>query len=294
VIDDQVFSLLEEANPVPDPGVLDQLPTRVTPPQRGSAPMQTIEPDTRTPAGPRRTVRAWPLVMAASVIAIAVLGALLLTRDDPGTEVPLDTPDTAGESLPAPLSREEHAVMVATRFYDRVAVGDVDGAIEMTNAEVRDVDADQEMWSMIAVGARFGRPWAVHGCEPVSSMPPWVEVDCTVTLGDPVFVELGVADLTAPARVYDDGSVVWLPFREGDFSLANQAYADYLRAFHPEEYGTVCSPAAYEPGTVAADRGLALTESCAELYVPLGDAVATWIDDGRPEPGGSGALDAAD
>lgn len=110
-----------------------------------------------------------------------------------------------------------------------------------------------------------------------------VAVRCDVTVRDPVFLAVGVTDLVMPFDYFpDDSRLTWRPLEGGDFSQGNRAAADYLRTFHGADYDAVCDPAAYGFTGVVFDQGLALTAECAELYTPLIDDIAAWIEAGRP------------
>ena len=74
--------------------------------------------------------------------------------------------------------------------------------------------------------------------------------------------------------------------RRGNISDVNDAYATYLLLFHTAEYEARCLPAAFPPGSVIGDRGLALTGVCADLAAPLAADVVEWIRDGRPTENG--------
>jgi hypothetical protein len=150
----------------------------------------------------------------------------------------------------------------------------------MTNPDFSNIAADRQMWEMNAVTFRVGEPWTIRTCGTIQVDADSIDVSCDVIVHDPVFQELGIAELTAPVRVFDDQTTKWLPFQGGDTGGANRANADYLRTFRPAEYEAVCNPAGYEPGTIHADGGLALTAACAELWAPLGDDVAQLIRDG--------------
>ena len=126
-------------------------------------------------------------------------------------------------------------------------------------------------------------PTQVKFCEVREIVGETAMVDCDVSLGDAVAVELAVSELVAPFQ-YEAGLVSWRPYQGGDISLVNGAYSNFLRMFHSVEYEDVCSPASYVPGTVVQDQLLALTGECADLAAPLADEVVQWIRDGRPNP----------
>lgn len=280
------YALLVDANPVPDPGTV---PTtrleRVASPHPGSTPMLTLEQETHSPSTKEPNRRGWLVAAAAAVIAVVAIGVVALTRDDPEPvqpAVPVITADD--DALPAPSTRESDAIATGAAFYRAAVAGDVDNVLAMSNPEFTDAAADRQMWEMIAVTTSVGEPWTIDDCSQIGSDSLSVEVGCDVHINDPVWEALDVADLVAPVRVFDDQSTQWRPFRGADFSAANRTYAEYLSAFHAAEYDAVCNPTAYELGTIILDGGLALTASCAELWVPLASDVAGWIDNGQPQP----------
>lgn len=280
---DAVYTLLVDANPVPDP---DTATTdvagfeRLRPTTTGSEPMTLTTHDDVTTTTPNEPRHRWLLAAAAAAIVLLGIGAFALTRD---TTEPVEPVDEPIPTLPATPSAEEAAEATAIEYLTALYAGDADRAIAMTNADVSNTVADHNMVEMLGVAYTAGERPVVGACTTVDERT-WILVSCQVTQQDPVFVELGVADLIAPIRVYDDQTIDWLPWEGGDFSQANWAYSDYLRAFHNAEFDAVCAPAAYEPGTANVNAGLALTAACAELWAPLADDVAQWIRDGRPEP----------
>jgi len=95
------------------------------------------------------------------------------------------------------------------------------------------------------------------------------------------------AEQVAPIRVFSDGTTAWKPYEGVDFTPANLAITQYLRAFHLGEYAAACDPSAYQPAELTnlnSNGGLVLTRDCGELWVPLLDDIAQWIEDGRPTP----------
>lgn len=276
---DTVYALLVEANPVPDPNAATIEPLRdlnASPSASHTVELTTLEPGESAMA-PRQRHRWMPAAAAATIVIVAI-GALVLTRSEP---TPIDR--AAAPAEPPPPTREERAVATAQAFYTALNAGDVDTMIAMTNPDSSVVEADRQMWEMNAVHVTLGEPWTIGTCQPVE-ITSSIEVACSVTINDPVFEQLGVNELIAPIRIFDDQTTRWLPFRGADFNAANRAYSDYLQAFHPDQYQAACSPAAYDPGTINATGGLALTASCGELWVPLGDDVAQWLRDDKPRP----------
>lgn len=277
---EQAFELVRQANPVATgwsgPGgflsetaLLERIDER-------SGDMQTQErPEVEmTPAGNSRRRRLIATAIAA-VIAVVAIGtvALIVNRGD-GDQVAA-SPDAA---------RINAAIATTERFLGAINSGDVDTLVAMTNPTAANLVQDRNMWEMNAVLTTSGYEYVVGECRAGDVTGAFVDVSCNVTITDPVFEAEGVSTLIFPLRVFDDDTTRWQPFEGGDVSVVNQDYADYLRAFHAAGYEAVCSPAAYEGGTIVADRGLALTGACAELYVPLAPDVAQWVKDGKPLP----------
>jgi hypothetical protein len=235
--------------------------------------LTTTEPVGNT-TDPDRSHR-WMLAAAAAAIVVVGIGALMFTRSDPA---PVDRADEPTEPLPP--TREEQALATAAAFYTVVNAGDIDTVMAMTNPDSSNVAADRQMWEMNAVAFRIGEPWTIGTCRTIQVEVGSIDVGCDVIVNDPVFEELGIAELIAPVRVFDDQTTKWLPFQGTDVGAANRANADYLRTFRPAEYEAACNPTGYEPGTIHTDGGLALTAACAELWAPLGDDVAQLIRDG--------------
>ncbi|NNE12769.1 MAG: hypothetical protein HKN41_11070 [Ilumatobacter sp.] len=279
---DDVFALLAEADPWPDPeaAAAAVLP-RSTSTSEWRMHMQTIEPDVRlTPAQntepPSRRPRGWLYAAAAAAIGLALVVAALATRDDAEPDVPADDPP-----IPAP-TREERAVATAQAFYLAVTSGDVDTVIDMTAAGRTNLVADRAMWELNAVAGAADGNFTITSCAAGEVTPSYVEVDCAATADSPVWQAIGITELVAPVQVFDDQTTRWLPFTGANIGPATQATAEYLREFHPEEYEDVCDPTAYDPAEITHVAGLALTRACAELWVPFDDEIAQWIEDGRP------------
>ncbi len=276
---DDVFSLLVDADPWPDLEAADAavLP-RTTSVSEWSTQMRTIEPDVQlTPEEPpTRRPRTQLLAAAAVVVGLAIVVAAFVIRDDADPPVPADEPPP---SLP---TREERAVATAEAFYAAVAAGDIDTVMAMTDPDFANLEADRAMWEMNAVASASDANFTVTGCTVVDTASAYVEVDCAATADSSTWQAVGITEIIAPLRVFDDQLTDWLPFRGADVGPAVQATAEYLREFRPDDYAAVCEPIGYDPATIVSAGGLALTPECAELFVPLDDDIAQWILDGRP------------
>ncbi len=280
---DAVYTLLAEANPVPDSRSITPVLERLHPDPTGSNTMQLTatrptESETRPPK-PQR----WMMAAAAAVIAIAAVAVILFARDEPDPVEPatqLTTVPVTAPSAPAELTEAE-AIAVARRYHAALLGGDVDAVMAVTDS-VGDPQADRHVAEMWAAMVGPEESATIGDCTATSNTGS-VVVRCDIVINDPVWVELGVNDLVTPVRI-TDGKIRWLPYEGADFGEGNRAYADYLQAVHPADYEAVCSPAAYEIGTIVSNRGLALTGACTELWFPLADDVVQWIRDGRPDP----------
>lgn len=283
-----VYTLLVEANPVPDPAdetmrpVLERL--RPTPVRSETMQLTTPRPvDSASPTPRRSRLIA---AAAATTIAIVAIGAVVLTRDDTEPAEPASPPPTDATDRLPPVVSHEVAIDTARVYLDAFSRGDVDTALAMTDDGVPSLEAERNIVEMWAVLDRILEPAATYEACSASDALGWIEVRCDATVNDPVAIELGVDQGVWPIRVNDDLTVRWLPIEGVEFSQSNWAYSDYLRAYHPTEYEVACQPGAYEVGTIHANANLALTGACAELFVPLADDVVQWIRDGRPEPSG--------
>lgn len=276
-----VYALLVEANPVPDADIVADLRDA----RSNEMPTQTAEKantDTTVPARPRTRPRTrWLIAAAAVLVAIVVIGVMVADGD--GDEGSVATNPEPGEGVVgdpevSDLTAEEGAVSVVRTFEAAIASGDIDTVIAMSQPDLTNAVQDRPMWEMNAIHTAAW-PRTVGDCETDDSFGGAVSVTCELSFSDPVAGALGISDVTAPYRVFEDGTVAWEPWQpEAVVAELNRAYADYLVEFHFDEYEAVCFRGAYEPGTVATNGGLALTPECAELWVPLAGEVAAWVE----------------
>lgn len=281
--DDEIYALLVEANPVPDPhraGDPTDQPLRLVTDR--STPMHVIERPDIHATHENRPRRTWIAAAAAAVIVLLGLGALLVvTRgDDPSGPVD-QRPTTLAppEGVEAPEAAA--AAAAAGEFYRSIASGEIDAAVEMSNPNTNLV-ADRAMWEMNAYAVEQGIGEVIGDCRAVAGEPGFVLAACDITMSNPVWNALGLTDALAPIRYYTDGSVQWQPYLAPDggpldFADANRAVVEYLREFAPQSYDDACNPTTYETGAVVNASGLALTRACAEVWVPLVDDIARWI-----------------
>ena len=283
--DEEIYALLVEANPVPDPhrtsDPTDQ-PLRLVTDR--STPMHVIErPDIDTAADDRPPRRTRIAAAAAATIVLLGLGALLVVDagdDEPGA--PADQPSTT-VATPSGIDAEEAAAaaMAAGEFYRSIVAGEIEVAAEMSHPD-SDLVADRAMWEMNAYTAENGVGEEIGDCRALAGEPGFVLAACDVTTSNPVWNALGLSEALAPIRYFADGTVQWQPYLAPDgnpleFDDANRAVVEYLREFAPEQYDAACNPAAYETGAVVNASGLALTPACAEVWVPLVDDIAARV-----------------
>ena len=285
---ERIYALLVDANPVPDPDALSPGPLPAAPHLRlvdsGRIPMQTqeaIRPP--SPGAPRR--RAWAVALvAAAIVVIAVTAGALLFRGD-GARPVVDAPATTAPQTTvasedaATLARIDAAIVRVQSFYAALNGADLDTIVALVDPG----EADLTMWQANMVLAEQ-HPIDVSRCAPTSVTEEIVWIDCQVVIADPVWVALGVSELTAPWYVYEDGRMEWRPYQGADFSEANRAYRDYLMAYRPDAYSEVCDPSRVEFGTVIFDGGIALAPECFQLTLSVADDVVAWIEAGRPSP----------
>lgn len=265
---ERIYALLVEANPVPDP---EALPERladagprlvVVDPRREPMQTEATQPQTEPPGR-----RAWipALAVAAAIIAAVAIGAFVLSDGDPQPAVDPDA---------GPVGRVE-------AYYTAVNAGDVEAAVALVapNESPSEVVLSNIEFNAV-MNAEY--PWLIEECAEAASLPTAVLVECGLLNTDPVFVATEASEFIAPWTVNDDGSMRAHEWQGGDHTGASRAYADYLRAFHLEDYEAVCSPTAYPGGSVAYNGGLALTGVCARVILPLAPEIADWVEAGKP------------
>ncbi len=280
---ERAYQLLVGANPVPDPDAY-LIETEVAEPA-GSVdtprrPHMDTDTTIRTEPSKSRP-RSWlaPAGAVAMVVVAAIIG-LTITGGDGRQDTELPPPATEVGSDPIAA-----ALAATDAFYAALTANDIQAVAAATHPEGGITPAEALMWSFNAtlIDQGYGLEVGVCTAEPPDGLNR-VAVQCPVTMTDPVFAVLGIADLTMPFDyLAPTGRLLWKPMEGGDFSAANQAMADYLKRFHPEAYATACDPAAHGFEGVVFDRGLAFTAECAELLGPALPDIATWIEAGRPE-----------
>jgi hypothetical protein len=282
---ERVYALLIEANPVPDPDAYLEASDAVRSPlhlvesRRDS--MKTEE-DIRslTPEPPAR--RTWPAAVAAAIIIVIAVGAVAwFAGGDEAPVVDEAPPITTGE-----VDSTADALATTEAFLTALAAGDIAEVERTTNPGGQLSDAERRLWGFYAAlfAAGYGDEFGTCTTTPDADGRR-IAVACPSVTGDPVMIAVGITELVWPFDYFPESRrLAWRPFEGGDFSLANAAAADYLRAFHRQDYDAACDPAAYNFQGVVMDRGLAFTGDCGQLLVPLLEDIATWIGAGQPLP----------
>lgn len=266
---DEAYSLLVDANPVPDPAAyVDEILAGSDGPallERRREDMQTIDRSTTTAGKPRRP---W-VAVAAGILMLVAVGAILLVNSD--------DPEVATE-----LTDAELAVDRAEQF---LAAEDVAGLAEAVGSDPMPAD-ELLMWEWTLVLRDAGYFGDFGACRAVNESGV-IRVECEFSWQDPVADILGIEVTTQPFDFFpelgESGQLDWLSFGPGDPSRVNQAYAEYLEQFEPELYESFCSPSAYELGAVVSSRGLAFTPQCAEAVAPHIPSVVDWVESGQPD-----------
>jgi hypothetical protein len=261
------FAKFVAANPAPHPEVLhgerpdvDEMLAEIN----GTIPV--ARPPLPASAWQRR---GWAPAVAAFVLVVGIAAVLTWIGNPP-------EPSTTD---PVAFVRRD-ALTKAEQWLQAVNEGEITRVMSMSSPDSAGI-SDRRVHEWVAGLAGQGMPVQVSSCEVTAATSEDALIECQIRLTDVVAVELGVTQLVAPFR-YSDGLLAWQPYTGGDISDVNAAYSTYLREHHPAEYEMYCAPAAYEPGSVVQDGGLALTGACAELAAPLANEVVQWIRNGRP------------
>jgi hypothetical protein len=266
---ERIYALLVEANLVPNPDEANEMVDRhrrhleVVRPGDPAATIRSVPPPAAPGSRPRRLLTpALTALVAAAAITTAVL---VVARHVPKVAV---TP-------------EQDAVARVEASFRAVADGRIDDLATIFGAEL--TTGDRMVWEFTAILVA-SHPREVRSCEVTSRTGRIIEVECLVHDSDPVFEATGTADYIMPFQSVD-GVIRWREFRlaEGIGSpfAAPEAYAEYLELNHLDEFVEACSPASYT-GDIVYNGHMVLAPPCAELMVEHSDAVAAWIEAGRP------------
>ena len=266
---EEVFSMLVEANPVPNPTAYVEAladasnASTVLEPRREN--MQSLDQPRNQTQTPRRGL--WP-VLAAMGLLIVGLAVVIMTQ--PGAE-----PDAAGE-----LGDVELAVARAEQFLAARNATEFQAAAGSEAIS----EADLLMWEWMVALDEAGYLGEYGDCRADDSAPV-IRVECDFASSDPVWIAFGL-EVTQPFNFYPDrgdaGQLEWRAWGGDNPGRAIRAYADYLRLFAPDVFESACSPSAYELGSIETYRGLALTPQCAEQLIPHIPAIADWVEQGQP------------
>lgn len=319
---DQIFDLLIEANPVPDPGVVSAL-EELHPHDRRRNDMQTHEAPTMLtpPTEPRR--RGWAVVLgAAAALVLAVVAVLQLTADDrpepaiqpapslaPEPSVPVPPPaadpTVASDATQVPeqssapgepddsadAERRAAAVTKVEGLWQAMLDGDIEQVADIVTDGTGDIDVDDRNiyeWQTVYHAAYPpvpGSPGEIPPCEATTDTGIGIVVECEISFAEnESFSEFGIGALTSPYDVMNDGTVRWRAYEPELPSAAVSVYGRYLQTFHPDEWADVCDPGPYytRGEAVFVNGGIALTGACAELAVPLTPDMAEWVRAGEP------------
>lgn len=276
---ERVYTLLVDANPVPDPDeLLVASDLRDTMPRRHT--MQTETPIVRPlEPSPSPPARPWIAAIAAAVVAIAAVAGALLWLGGGDDEGPAVEPESS--------ARAADAVARVEAVYEALDAGDVATVAGLLSPD-QPLELDQtRLWEFNVVYEE-AYPTRRDGCAAISlDNDLFVLVECAAVDTSPVAGALGGGERVDPWRVFDDGRIDWLPWKSatlGDGAAElDAAFAAYLAVVHEDEYWAVCSASAYEALSVIVNQRIALTPECAELMVATAPDVAAWIEQGRPE-----------
>lgn len=269
---DEAFTLLEEANPVPDPlGYLEtvySVSAVAAPHELRRDTMQEIDQRARK-ADPSLRRPLIAIVGVTLVIGlVATLVILNMTRETPVVSNEADA---------------EAAIQRVHDFLDARSASELHAAVGTDFKVPQAVITEWEWWATFAEDGYRGE---VGACTTTGGSPS-ITISCPLIPSDPVLLALGV-DEGELGFVYfpDAGSAGQLkaPHIDGGSSENVQAYQVYLSAYQPEIYDQVCSRAAYESESVLSTNGLALTPQCAKAVIPYLEDIALWIERGRPLP----------
>lgn len=269
ITDDQVVELFAEANPIPELEVLDANSVA-----RSGAEVSTSERSTGMvkvkPEQLHHRRRRRPLLVGALAATLtAVLALPLLMMGPEQTEVA--TPQ---------VSAEQQALQTAETFFEALSTGDVDAAMALMTSEMRDLKFNKPAVEFLA---------ALPGTKTLSDCtasegPTTVGVSCTTNYNGPLMVATG--ETSVGLFTVKDGLLA--AFTPGSRDAAAAAFAEYARQTRPETYARACSPESYEVASVRIYRGLAkeavfaFAGPCGELWAQVAEAVATWVDAGKP------------
>ena len=268
---DEAFSLLQEANPVPDPlGYVESLsrdaPVAVPHELRREI-MQPNDVETKT-VGPSRGPSGRIAIAVAAAIAVLATVAVV-TRDAP----------IAGDGNEAEVAIQRvHAFLNARNASDLQAAAGSDSEVPQSWM------TEWEWWSVFA---RAGYRGEVGTCTATGG-PPSISVTCPLATTDPVMEALGIDNVELGFLFFphagEAGHLKAPTLFDYETEGNTEAYGTYLSAYQPGVYAEECSPSVYESESIRWHDGIAFTPECAQALVPYLDDIAAWIEAGRPMP----------
>jgi hypothetical protein len=268
---DEGFSLLKDANPVPDPfgylEVLSQGSSVIAPHELRRRDMQSIDVKTKT-LKPARKPNRWMAVAVVAVMAVLAAVVVTVTREAP---------------IASSRGDAELAIQRANDFLAARNAAELQAAAGPDLAVPRAMMTEWEWWSAFAEAGYRGD---VGPCTTTGARPS-IFVDCPLTPADPVMLALGVEDLELRFQFFpaagDAGQMKVPGYIDYRANGAAEAYGAYLSAFDPDAYAESCSPAAYESASILSSA-VAFTPECARALIPYLDEIAVWVENGRPAP----------
>lgn len=269
---DDAYSLLKEANPVPDPlGYLELLTEGspvMAPHELRREEMQSIDVETKTANQSRRPSRRMVVAMAALITVLATV-AIVVNRES-------GVASSRGDA--------ELAIQRAQEFLSARNAADLQAAAGLDFGVPQAVMTEWEWWSAFAQAGYRGE---VGGCTTTTEQPV-TYVTCPLTSADPVMSALGEDEIEIQFQFFPNaGQAGWLKvpryidYRE---TGAAEAYGSYLSGYEPDVYDKSCAPAAYESQSILSSDGIAFTPECAQALIPYLDDIGAWIETGRPIP----------
>ncbi|MFZ0625689.1 MAG: hypothetical protein WAN34_04265 [Acidimicrobiia bacterium] len=265
------YSLLVEANPVPDPfGYFEDLAQGspvIEPHELRRQAMQSIDIEPKT-MDERAQRNRWIAIAIVALIAVLATVAIVIDRA-PVADNPTDA---------------ELAIARTQDFLNARDATDLQTAAGSDFLVGSAVMTEWEWWSAFA---RAGYRGEVSPCRTTGGSPA-ISVVCSLNPADPVMLALGVDEMELEFQFFPDAGAAgqlkapgYIDYRANGIA---EAYGTYMSAYQPGIYAESCSPGAYETESILSSDGIAFTPECAQALIPYLDEIASWIDDGRPMP----------
>jgi len=219
--------------------------------------------------------RMAPVLMVALVVAVTVVAC---GDDAAETTTATTTTMITTTTLDPEAGLEAEVLAEVDVFVEAWNAGDVDGVLDFVQTSLSDAERLRQ---------GFFAAWnfaPISGCEIDSLSDFLTTVVCAAESSDPVYLEMGSAELTVVLSRYGDGYNVNFQGGGGGRQYADTltAYAEYLRQYEPDAYANTCDPEGYET-EIRFEYGVSLTPECGALLPTEASAVAEWLRNGRPE-----------